>query len=224
MPAGLGPVPGVSCPGMIGAAALIALALAQAAPEGAPAEARPAADEARPVEPSPAAAAEATAPAPAAETPAAAPSRPARRPAAAPATATAAGATGKPDKAEGERREAARLALRFLGALLASRSAEVASLCATTFSFDGRAVTGAEKVRARWGEILARRQGPPAALNDLELLTPAEASARLGKPPRRLASLVGPGSYVALANLSGRPTLVFLGRQGGAWVATGLHD
>jgi hypothetical protein len=202
---------------MNGAAALIALALAQAAPEGAPAEARPA-------EPSPAAAAEATAPAPAAETPAAAPSRPARRPAAAPATATAAGATGKPDKAEGERREAARVALRFLGALVANRSAEVASLCATTFSFDGRPVTGAEKVRARWGEILARRQGPPPALNDLELLTPAEAAARLGKPPRRLASLAGPGSYLALANLSGRPTLVFLGRQGGAWVATGLHD
>jgi hypothetical protein len=216
---------------MNGAAALIALALAQAAPEGAPAEARPAAGEARPAEPSPAAAAEtaeATAPAPVEETPAAAPSRPARRPAAAPATgtatATAAGATGKPDKAEGERREAARVALRFLGALLAGRSAEVASLCATTFSFDGRPVTGAEKVRARWGEILARRQGPPPALNDLELLTPAEAAARLGKPPRRLASLAGPGSYLALANLSGRPTLVFLGRQGGAWVATGLHD
>jgi hypothetical protein len=213
---------------MNGAAALIALALAQAAPaapEGAPAEARPPAAEARPAAPPPAA--EATAPAPAAEPPAAPPSPAARRPATASPTAPAAGATGKPDKGdkgEGERREAARVALRFLGALLAGRSSEVASLCATTFSFDGRPVTGAEKVRARWGEILSRRQGPRPALNDLELLTSAEAAARLGKPPRRLASLAGPGSYVALANLSGRPTLVFLGRQGGAWVATGLHD
>jgi hypothetical protein len=71
---------------------------------------------------------------------------------------------------------------------------------------------------------VARHDGATHALLDLELLPAAEASARFGKPPRRIAALVQPGTWVAAANLSGRPTFVFFARQGGTWMATGLHD
>ncbi|HYQ81176.1 MAG TPA: hypothetical protein VEP68_06735 [Anaeromyxobacteraceae bacterium] len=115
-------------------------------------------------------------------------------------------------------------AARFFEALLGRRAADLAALCAPSFSFDGRSAHGADEVRARWQEAVAARDGAAYALLDLEVLPAAEAVARFGKPPRRVAGLLQPGTWVAAANLSGRPTFVFLARQGGAWVATGMHD
>jgi hypothetical protein len=73
-------------------------------------------------------------------------------------------------------------------------------------------------------EIVASRDGAAYALLDLEILSAEDAQARHGKPPKRIAPLAAPGSWVALANLSGRPTFVFFARQAGAWLATGMHD
>ncbi len=115
-------------------------------------------------------------------------------------------------------------AARFFRALLARRADDLAALSSPGFSFDGRAARGADEVRRRWSQAVARRDGVPYALYDLEVLPAAEASARFGKPPRRVAGLLPPGSWVAVANLSGRPTFVFFARQGGAWLATGMHD
>jgi hypothetical protein len=115
-------------------------------------------------------------------------------------------------------------AARFFEALLAGRAADLAALSSPGFSFDGRAARGADEVRARWSEAVARHGGAALAVLDLELLTAAEAQARFGKPPRRVAGLLQPGTWVAVASLSGRPTFVFLARQGGTWLAIGLHD
>ncbi|HZY04194.1 MAG TPA: hypothetical protein VFF02_11910 [Anaeromyxobacteraceae bacterium] len=115
-------------------------------------------------------------------------------------------------------------AARFFEALLGRRAADLAALSSPTFSFDGRTARGAEEVRARWQETMLARDGASYALLDLAVLPAAEAVARFGKPPRRVASLLQPGTWVAAADLSGRPTFVFFARQGGAWLATGMHD
>ncbi len=115
------------------------------------------------------------------------------------------------------------MATRFFAALLARRTDEVAALCAPTFSFDGRAASGAE-IRRRFGELFAARDGVRYVLRDLAVLPASEATARYGRPPARVAALAAPGAWVAVANLSGRATFLFLSRQGGAWVAAGFHD
>jgi hypothetical protein len=113
-------------------------------------------------------------------------------------------------------------ARRFAEAFAAGRAADVAAACAPAFSFDGRVEKGAEAIRARWDEILAGGEAPLPLL-DLAVAPAAEAQARLGKPPRRLAPLLVPGAWVAVANLGGRPLVVVLARQGGGWAATGAH-
>jgi hypothetical protein len=150
---------------------------------------------------------------PAAETAPAAP--PAARPPAVPA----------PKEAKSsERMQVAAAAARFFQALLARRPADLAALCAPTFSFDGKVVSGIDAVRGRWADLVAARSGATYALLDLEILASSDAQARHGKPPKRLAALAAPGSWIALANLSGRATFVFYARQGDAWLATGIHD
>lgn len=62
------------------------------------------------------------------------------------------------------------------------------------------------------------------ALLDLELLTTPEAVARMGPPPARLAPLAtARGGWVAVANLSQRPLLLFLAREGSRWVVAGIE-
>jgi len=159
---------------------------------------------------------EAQAPAPgpgaAGEAPAAGP----RRPVAAPAPPTTAPAAA-------ERVQVAAAARRFAEALVARRASDLASLCAPSFSFDGRVASGADAVRARWAEVLAARGDSPDALLDLAVAPAADAQARLGKPPKRVAALLGPGAWVAVADISGRPVVIVFARHGGALVATGIH-
>ncbi|HTP52054.1 MAG TPA: hypothetical protein VMK42_15270 [Anaeromyxobacteraceae bacterium] len=169
---------------------------------GPPAEARPARSLPLPARPAGGGATAAAAPAP-------------------PGPAKAAPAPKGPGRAP-ERVEVAAAALRFAQALASRRATEVAGLCAQNFSFDGHTTSGAEGVRARWQEILGSREGGPEALLDLAVLPASEAQARLGKPPRRIAPLVTGASWVAVANLSGRPVVIVFGRQGGGWVATGI--
>ncbi len=166
---------------------------------------------------------------PATSTPTATPTRPATStPAPTSASTTTPAATGASHlpahPVPPERAEVAAAAARFFRTLLARRADDLAALSSPGFSFDGRAARGADEVRRRWSEAVARHDGVPYALYDLEVLPAADASARFGKPPRRIAALVQPGAWVAAANLSGRPTFVFFARQGGAWLATGIHD
>jgi hypothetical protein len=116
------------------------------------------------------------------------------------------------------------LALRFFDALLGRRATELSSICASTFSFDGRPVAGQPEIRARFGALFAQRDGVAYALLDLAVMPSAEALARYGKPPPRVASLAQASAWVAVANLSGRATFVFFERNGNGWLATGMHD
>jgi hypothetical protein len=197
---------------------LAALALAQGeppppagAPEGAPAPAAPAAPEAvAPDAPPPAAAPAAGAPGPAAARPPPAPAQPVRR---APRADPAA-----------ERAEAEKVARAFLVALVARDADALAATSAERFSFDGEPRAGRAAIRAAWRGILAAREGPPPSVAEVEILPAADAVARLGKPPARIAPLARPGVLVAVADVGGRPVVLFLAREAGRMAVLGMHD
>jgi hypothetical protein len=55
------------------------------------------------------------------------------------------------------------------------------------------------------------------------VLTAADAVSRLGPPPPRVAPLASRG-WVAVANVSGRPVVLFLAREGTRMAVVGMHD
>jgi hypothetical protein len=202
--------------GFLSLAPIVALLLGQAEPAGSPSEQAPpvpAAPEASP--------AAVEAPAPKAEARPGALGReaaqgepePSRTPAA-PARAT-----------EAERVSVARAALALLDAVLAGDAAAAAAASAERFSFDGDVRVGREEVRRTWHAQLAERDpAQRGTLLDLELLPVADAVARLGPPPPKLAPLVAVrGAWVAIANVSRRPVVLFLAREGGRWAVVGIE-
>jgi hypothetical protein len=123
-----------------------------------------------------------------------------------------------------ERAEAEKVAGRFLEALVARDADALAAGSAERFSFDGDTRTGRDAIRGAWRAILAGRDGQPPPLGNVEVLPAADAVARLGKPPVRVASLARPGVLVALADVGGRPVVLFLAREGGRMAVLGMHD
>jgi len=140
-----------------------------------------------------------------------------------PSPAPLAGPAPRP-RSSGPDVAATAVAERFLAALAGRRRAELAALCAPTFSFDGRPARSAEEVRRRWEEALAHRTSAPERVEGLEVVPTAEALNRLGKPPRRLEAVMAAASQVALARVGGRPVGLFLVRQGGGWLVAGMTD
>lgn len=127
--------------------------------------------------------------------------------------------------AEPERAQVARAVLAFLDALLGGDAAAVAAASSERFSFDGDVRVGRDEIRRFWRALLADRElSQRGALLDVELLPAADAVARLGPPPTRLAPLVGQkGSWVAIANVSRRPVVLFVAREGGRWAVVGIE-
>jgi hypothetical protein len=100
----------------------------------------------------------------------------------------------------------------------------LAAASAERFSFDGDVRGGRDAIRRTWRELLSRRTAPADTLLDLEILPAPDAVARLGPPPARVAPLAARGAWVGIADVSGRPVILFLAREGGRWAVAGLHD
>jgi hypothetical protein len=153
-----------------------------------------------------------------------APSVPVAPPRPAAVTAPVAGAPPRPPVPELERTQVARAALAFLDALVGGDADALVAASTERFSFDGDVRIGRDLQRRTWREALARREAPRAALLDLEILQASEAGTRLGPPPPRVAPLAAPGTWVGLADLSGRAVVLFLARDGARWAVAGMHD
>jgi hypothetical protein len=123
-----------------------------------------------------------------------------------------------------EREDAERAARAFLEALVARDADALAAASAERFSFDGDAQGGREAVRRTWRTILAGREGEPPRIRALEILAAADAIARFGRPPARIAPLARPGVLVAVADVGGRTVVLFLARDGGRMAVLGMHD
>lgn len=126
---------------------------------------------------------------------------------------------------EPERAQVARAALAFLDALVAGDAGGVAAASSDRFSFDGDVRTGRDEVRRAWRTTLASRDpAQRGALLDLEVLPGADALARLGTPPARLAQLAAQkGVWVAIANVSRRPVILFVAREAGRFAVIGME-
>lgn len=150
------------------------------------------------------------------------PSPPVLAPSAGPSRASGAAPArpGEPEKAQ-----VARAALAFLDALLEGDAAKLAAAASERFSFDGEVRTGRAQVQRAWRELLAGRAPEDrGTLLDLELLPAADAVTRLGPPPARLAPLAAArGSWVAIANVSRRPVVLFLARDGSRFAVAGME-
>jgi hypothetical protein len=132
--------------------------------------------------------------------------------------------TAPPSSPDPDRTQVAKTALAFLDALVARNADALAAVSAERFSFDGEVRTGRDAVRRTWRELLSRRAAPQDALLDLEILPAADAVARLGPAPARVAPLAARGAWIGIANVSGRAVILFLAREGGRWTVAGLHD
>lgn len=126
--------------------------------------------------------------------------------------------------ASSEREQLLRTALGFLDALLRGDAAALAAASSARFSFDGDLVEGRDAQATRWRELFASRGSGGGALRDLVLLSAADAQAQLGAPPARVAGLLRPATWVAVADVSGRPVILFLLREGDRIAVAGMHD
>jgi hypothetical protein len=110
-------------------------------------------------------------------------------------------------------------------ALLRADAAGLAAASTQRFSFDGTTVEGRDAQARRWREIFAARgSGGGETLRDLVLMDPDEALERLGPPPARVAPMLRPGTWIAVADVSGRPVVLFLNQEGDRIAVAGLHD
>jgi hypothetical protein len=135
---------------------------------------------------------------------------------------TSAGATRSTPSAD--RDEAERAARAFLDALAAGDADGLVRASSERFSFDGQPQSGRDAIRGTWRAILSGRDGPRPQVGRVEILAAAEAIARLGPPPARIAPLARPGVLVAVADVGGRPVVLFLAREGGRMAVFGMHD
>jgi hypothetical protein len=123
-----------------------------------------------------------------------------------------------------ERDQVLATALDFVDALLRGDAAALAEAAAPRFSFDGELREGRDTLTRRWREIFASRGASGETLQDLVVLPGSDAAAQLGPPPARVAGLLVPDGWVAVANVSGRPVVLFLVRQGNRFAVAGMHD
>jgi hypothetical protein len=123
-----------------------------------------------------------------------------------------------------ERAEGERAARAFLEALAARDADALAQAAGERFSFDGEPQAGREAIRRTWRGLLAGREGPSWRVGQVEVLAAADAIARLGKPPTRIAPLARPGALVAVGDVGGRAVVLFLAREGGRMAVLGMHD
>jgi hypothetical protein len=123
-----------------------------------------------------------------------------------------------------ERDQVLATALDFIAALLRGDAAALADAATPRFSFDGELREGRDTLTRRWREIFASRGASGEALRDLIVLPGSEAAAQLGPPPARVAGLLQPDGWIAVADLSGRPVVLFVVRQGVRFAVAGMHD
>jgi outer membrane biosynthesis protein TonB len=85
------------------------------------------------------------------------------------------------------------------------------------FQLESRRFSSSEELVSEWVKALRQRRTDLVTLYDIEVLTPDEMEKKHGPPPKRLGALDyrGPGSFVAVANLSGHAAVaVFRVSQG----------
>ncbi len=116
------------------------------------------------------------------------------------------------------------VARAFLDALARRDAEALAAAAGDRFSFDGDVQSGREAIRRRWRTILFDRAPAPAPrVGEVQVVPVAEAVAKHGRPPPRLAALARPGVLVAIADVGGRTVVLFVAREAGRIAVLGMQ-
>lgn len=137
-------------------------------------------------------------------------------------------AATRPAPAQGsnERELAAGSARAFFDHLLAAETRKLVEHSAFPFQLEDRRLATPEEALNEWQRQLGDKRTDLLTLYGIELLTPAEMEKKYGKPPARLASFPwrGHGTFLAVANLSGRAAVAVLRDRGEGYLVVGYHD
>ncbi|MBI3183816.1 MAG: hypothetical protein HYZ28_16890 [Myxococcales bacterium] len=122
---------------------------------------------------------------------------------------------------------AGQVARAFLDHLLAGDARALVEHSDFPFQLEDRRVGTPEELFQEWLKHLRTKRTDLLALYGVEVLTPAEMEKKHGRPPARLQSMPwrGARTFLAVANLSGRPAVVLVkdtGQRG--WRVVGYHD
>jgi hypothetical protein len=114
----------------------------------------------------------------------------------------------------------------FFVSLLASDAAALVDQSEFPFHLEGRKIAAAEQLKQEWAKNFANKRIDLLTLYGIEILTPAQMENKYGRPPARLASLPWqtPGTYLAVANLSGRAAIAIFHRSALGWRAVAYTD
>jgi hypothetical protein len=116
------------------------------------------------------------------------------------------------------------IAHALFGALVARDLDTLCQLTPAPFSFDGTEARSRDEVRRAWTRVLQRHTVSTRKLGATELVSYEDLVKRYGPPPDRLGSLPLAGSQAVIADLGGRPTILFLRKRGAAWVPFAVTD
>ena len=116
----------------------------------------------------------------------------------------------------------------FLKSLLSAKAAELASIGADPFTFDGMRVKGVEEIERTWRRLLPKikREMPEENQGRLIIIDYAAAEKRFGTPPKKLTHLKLKRCKFAVVEFETRPGFVMiLAAQGkNLWAVTGIID
>src|SRR5260370_42447405 len=117
-------------------------------------------------------------------------------------------------------------AKRFFADLIAGNPAALVDQSSFPFYLQNRKITQSRELLQEWTRNLNRKRTDLLVLYGIEVLTPAEMEKRYGKPPKHLAAIPWrrPGTYLAVANLSGHAAVTVLRRVDGVWRVIAFHD
>jgi hypothetical protein len=94
------------------------------------------------------------------------------------------------------------------------------------FHLEARTLRTPAELLQEWTQNLFQKRLDLLTLYGIEILSPQEMEKKYGKPPRRLASLPwrSPGTYVAVANLSGHAAIAIFHKGPRGWKVAAFHD
>ena len=131
----------------------------------------------------------------------------------------------KPARAEEMIDRAARVVAQALAeAMVAGNEDAVTVLFSLPANLDGREVTSAAELRRSWGAVLARPEVRRLELQQIEVISRAQARERYGPPPARLGDLPDSDALVAIIRFDRAQLVAVLAYREGRWSVVALTD
>jgi len=104
------------------------------------------------------------------------------------------------------------VAADFIHLMIAGDARSLVDVSSVPFYFEGTRLNDRDAVFASWLRAVREKRVDLLTLYGMELYTPDAMEKKYGKPPARLSALPwrGPGTWIAVANVSGRARVLVL--------------